>query len=58
MQKLETWIRLECDQPKCKMWANVQSVPANGWWHAEGKDYCPQHNGAKVYGGCPPDHTR
>ncbi len=47
MQTVEEWIRLDCDTEGCKMWANVRSVPARGWWHGEGKDFCPQHNGVR-----------
>ncbi len=47
MQTIEQWIRLTCDDLECNMWASVRSVPTNSWWHGEGKDYCPNHNGVK-----------
>ena len=37
-----------CDEPGCSMWARTGTkvVPAKGWWHGHGQDFCPQHNGS------------
>lgn len=37
---------VECDEPGCSMWVSIKVVPAKGWWHGHGQDFCPQHNGS------------
>lgn len=37
---------VECDEPGCSMWVSLKVIPAKGWWHGHGQDFCPQHNGS------------